>query len=73
MIRADLLRDRKGIHVNLDKDVHAKLRSQLFLHGISFQQFFDEISKQFITGDPKLLKIIDQLALKKIKDKQHLN
>lgn len=66
-MRTDLFQDRKCIHVKLDKGVHAALRTRLFQHNLSMQEVFDEFAKLIATDDPKAIKIVEQLIMRKIR------
>lgn len=66
-MRTDLLHVRKCIHVQLDKDVHAKLRMRLFEHGLSMQDVFEEFARAFVTDDPKAVRIVEALVMRQVR------
>lgn len=68
MIRTDVLYEKKCIHVKLTKDVHLKLREKLFQYQLSMQSIFDEFARLLINDDKNATKIIEDLALRKIKE-----
>ena len=67
-MRADLFQDKKCIHVKLDKNVHAELRSRLFKHNLSMQEVFDEFAKLFVSDDNKATRIVENLVQRKLKE-----
>lgn len=68
MIRTDVLYDKKCIHVKLTKDVHLRLREKLFQYQLSMQSIFDEFARLIINDDKVALKILEELAIRKIKE-----
>jgi len=66
-VRADLFRDRKGVHVKLKKDVHASFRKKLFEHGISMQKVFNEFARLVATDDPKAMRILQEFVRRELK------
>ncbi len=64
MIKPDLFQSRKGIHIKLDKATHTALRTKLFLHNLTMQEFFDEFAKAYVSGDARAVKIIDTMVLR---------
>lgn len=67
-MRTDLLQDRKCVHVKLDKEVHAALRSRLFQHNLSMQEVFDEFAKLVVSEDNRAEKIVERLVMRKVKE-----
>lgn len=65
-MKHDILADRKGIHLKMDKVVHAKLRARLFMEGLSMQEVIEEFIAQYINGSPAMDKIISNLVNRKI-------
>lgn len=57
-MKSDIFQDRKCVHVKLEKETHAALRSKLFHHGISMQEAFDEFARQVVAGRANGLNII---------------
>lgn len=66
-MRGDLLKKRRGVHVDLTKEVHAALRTLLFVHGLSMQDVFDDYAERLASNDRTALRFIEQLATRKLK------
>lgn len=66
MMRADLFQDRKGVHVKLDKAVHAALRSKMFFYDLSMQQVLEEFAKLVAVGDHRATKIVENLVMRNL-------
>lgn len=66
MMSSDLFQPRKGIHVKIDTETHRALRSKLFLHGLTMQEFFEEFAKAFVAGDTRAVKVIDNMVLRRV-------
>lgn len=66
MIRADLYRDRKDIHIKLDKGIHAELRTRMFHCGLTMQDAFEEFARLIGIGDASAMKMLEQLARRKV-------
>lgn len=66
MIKPDLFQNRKGVHIKLDKSTHAALRTKLFLHNITMQDFFNEFAKAYVSGDHRATRIIDNMVLRNV-------
>ena len=67
-MRADIFKDRKCIHIQLDKGVHAALRAKMFYHDLSMQEVFDAFAKLIVTEDNKAAKIIENIVKQKLQD-----
>ncbi len=67
-MRTDIFQYRKGVHVKLDKDVHAALRGKLFQYNLSMQEVFDEFARLFVTDDAKASRIVENLVTRKLKE-----
>lgn len=63
---SDALRDKKCIHIQLRKDVHAALRARLFKRGLSMQEVIDEFAKLFVIEDPRAVELVEEFTQKKI-------
>lgn len=63
---SDALRDRKCIHIQLRKDVHAALRARLFKRGLSMQEVIDEFAKLFVIDDPRATELVEEFTIKKV-------
>jgi hypothetical protein len=66
--RSDILRDKKCIHIKLDKKVHAALRAKLFKFNISMQEVFNEFAAGVAAEDNRSNRILESIVSKKIKD-----
>ncbi len=66
MTKLDLFQSRKGVHIKLDKTTHTALRTKLFLHNLTMQEFFDEFAKAYVSGDVRATKIIDTMVLRSV-------
>lgn len=67
-MRADILQDKKCVHIKLDKQVHLALRSKLFHHDISMQEVFDAFAKLLVSEDARANRILEQVIIQKVKD-----
>jgi len=67
-VRHDLFQDRKCVHVKLEKETHAALRSELFQQGISMQEAFDEFALQLVEGGRSARAIVDTLVTRKLRE-----
>jgi hypothetical protein len=65
-MRADVLQDRKGIHVKLDKETHAQLRTKCFQYGLSMQEVFEEFARQLATDEFRAVRIVENLVSRKV-------
>ena len=63
-MRHDLFHGRKSVHVNLEKNIHAALRSKLFKHNISMQEILNECAKQ-IAEETKIGNNIVEIVVKR--------
>lgn len=61
----DIFRDRKLVHVKLDKDTHAMLRSALFKAGLSMQEILSEFCRQYINESPLAVRLIENYVVRK--------
>ena len=52
---------KKSIHVNIDKSQHRIFRSNLFLHGLTMQQFIEMSINKFNIEDPEIMKMVESL------------
>ncbi len=66
MIKPDLFQSRKGVHIKLDKETHAELRTRLFRHGMTMQEFFDEFARAYVNNDPKAVKFVDSIIIRNV-------
>lgn len=63
----DMFQDKKGIHVKLDKQVHAALRAKLFQYNLSMQEVFDNFARLIAEDNRRAQVILDLLVQKKLK------
>lgn len=63
---ADVFRDKKDIHIALDKAVHAALRGVMFKHGLSMQECLNEFARLVAAGDKRAMKIVEDLVVRKV-------
>ena len=66
--RSDILQDKKGIHIKIDKKVHAALRAKLFKYNVSMQEVFNEFASGIAAEDHRSIRILETIVSKKIKD-----
>lgn len=66
-MRADILRNRKGIHIELLKEVHTTFRMKLLEHELSMQEVLNEFAALVAIEDQRAMKIIENLTAKKMK------
>jgi len=67
-MRHDVFQDRKCVHVKLEKETHAALRTVLFQQGISMQEAFDEFAKQASEGSANGKRIIEAVSERKLRE-----
>jgi len=67
-IRPDILADRKCVHIKLEKDVHAGMRSKLFFYGLSIQDVFGEFAKMIATEHPAAVKTLERIGMRKARE-----
>jgi hypothetical protein len=61
----DIFRDRKLVHVKLDKDTHSVLRSELFKAGLTMQEILSEFCRQYINKAPHAIKLVEGYVIRK--------
>ncbi len=61
----DIFRDKKLVHVKLDKDTHSMLRAALFKAGLTMQEILAEFCRQYINKSPHALKLIENYVTRK--------
>lgn len=67
-MRPDVFVDKKCIHVKLNKETHAALRTKLFKHSISMQDLFEECARLVATETPRGQSIVESIVNRKIKE-----
>lgn len=65
IIEPDLFRDKKCIHVKLNKETHLALKEIFFKKKISFQEAFEEFAQQVISETSSGRKIVESVLEKK--------
>lgn len=68
MVHSDLFRAKKGVHIKLDKEVHAAFRKKLLDHGVSMQETFNEFARLVAAGDRKGLKIVELYVKRRLRE-----
>lgn len=66
-MRHDLFSGRKSVHVKLEKELHASLRTKLFNYGLTMQDLFQEAAELIVLDTPSAERVIQRVAKKKIK------
>ena len=56
---------RKSVHIKLLTDTHAEFRIASFKLKLSMQEMFEEFAQRVIVEDPRVMKILDELAQRK--------
>jgi hypothetical protein len=64
----NIFQDKKNIHINLDKDVHAALRTKLFPHGLSMQEIIEEFVRCLVNDTQATDKIINNYLSRRLRD-----
>lgn len=64
----DLFRNKKGVHVKLDKEVHAEFRKKLLDHGVSMQAIFNEFARLVAAGDRNAMRIVESHIRRRLRD-----
>lgn len=59
------LNAKKSVHINLDREIHAKFRTVLFDKGLSMQEVLNDFARHVAIGDPVLIRILDELVERK--------
>lgn len=66
-VRSDVLVDKKGIHIKLDKHIHYELRALGFKMNISMQELFQEFASALVNGNINARHLVDGIVMRKIK------
>lgn len=64
LLRTDVFCQRKSIHLNIDKQLHAAFRSKLFFQDVSMQAAFEEFARAYVNDDVHAAAIMDGLVLR---------
>ena len=56
---------KKTVHFNMTRDAHAQVRMSCFKYKLSMQELFEEIGQRIASESPDLVKIMEDLALRK--------
>lgn len=59
----------KDLHIKITKEAHASLRALLFKKELSMQEVFEELAQLIFAEDRHMLRVIDNLVMKKAKAK----
>ena len=65
-LRQDLFKEKKDIHIKLNKEVHTALRTLCLHRGLTMQDIFCEFAELLVTGDKKASGFVDTFILKKL-------
>jgi hypothetical protein len=63
------LDSHKDLHIKITKPAHAALRALLFKKELSMQELFEEFVQLIVSEDPRTVRMIDQLVMKKAQAK----
>ena len=63
-MRTDVFSKRKGIHIDIEKEIHLQLRMVLYEKQLSMQQLFNEFARLVVERDENAKKIVDIAARK---------
>ena len=67
-MRSDVFQSRKTVHINFKKEVHAAFRTKMFERGLSMQVALEEFARLVAADDPRLLKVLDELARRRVQE-----
>ena len=56
---------KKTVHFNMTRDAHAQVRMNCFKYKLSMQELFEEIGQRIAAESPDVVKIMEDLALRK--------
>ena len=59
----------KDVHIKIRKEAHGALRAFLFKKELSMQEVFEEFAQLVVAEDPRMLRLIDHLVVKKAQAK----
>lgn len=68
VIRSDVLKDRKCIHIQLEKTTHAQLRVLMFKYNLSMQEVFGEFANMIVSEENLAARVIERVADRKVRD-----
>lgn len=68
IIRSDVLKDRKCIHIQLEKSIHAQLRVSMFKYNLSMQEVFGEFAEMVVNEEAFAGRVLERVANRKIKE-----
>lgn len=66
VIRSDVLKDRKCIHIQLEKTTHAQLRVLMFKYNLSMQEVFGEFANMIVSEEGIAGRVIERVADRKL-------
>ena len=61
-----ILSAKKSVHINLDKETHAELRSILFKNDLTMQDFFSACAERLALEDNVFCKFINEVREQKL-------
>lgn len=67
-MRGDIFAVKKCIHIQIDKDVHTAMRTQLFMRGLSMQELFNEFARLISMSDARAIKIVERFEQRKLNE-----
>lgn len=56
-----LLLQKKTVHVTLNEDLHKSLRANLFLDGITINQFFEKIAFFYVNNNENIKTLLPEI------------
>lgn len=66
VLRKDLLKDRKSVHVKVSKELYVALRIWSFQKGVTIQEVFEEFARCLTEGDKKANGLVDSYILRNL-------
>lgn len=65
-MRADILFNKKSVHIKLDKEIHHTLREKLLKYDITMQDFFHDAAELILVESQRSENILQKLVKKKL-------
>lgn len=65
--RTDFFIQKKGIHIEIDKELHAELRIKLWKYKLSLGEVFEEFTRLVVNDVKPMNKILQSLVDEKLK------
>lgn len=63
------IQNRKDVHATLETDVYKQFKVVLFSKDLTISEVFNEFASLLVNGDKRCIRIIDNLYMRKIKNK----